>query len=121
MLGVESKNILFTSGGTEANNLAVFGVAAARHKIGTKIVTSKIEHPSVPEAFRKLEIDGFNVEYLDVDSEGRVDLDMLRNVLDDETILISVMHVNNETGVIQPIEEIREIMLEKSTLCTSSY
>ena len=70
MLGVESKNILFTSGGTEANNLAVFGVAAARHKIGTKIVTSKIEHPSVLEAFRKLEIDGFNVEYLDVDSEG---------------------------------------------------
>ena len=58
MLGVESKNILFTSGGTEANNLAVFGVAAARHKIGTKIVTSKIEHPSVLEAFRKLEFDG---------------------------------------------------------------
>ena len=114
MLGVESKNILFTSGGTEANNLTVFGVVAARHKIGTKIVTSKIEHPSVLEAFRKLEIDGFNVEYLDVDSEGRVDLDMLRNVLDDETILISVMHVNNETGVIQPIEEIREIMLEKA-------
>ena len=113
MLGVESKNILFTSGGTEANNLAAFGVAAARHKIGTKIVTSKIEHPSVLEAFRKLEIDGFNVEYLDVDSEGRVDLDMLRNVLDDETILISVMHVNNETGVIQPIEEIREIIWPK--------
>ena len=127
MLGVESKNILFTSGGTEANNLAVFGVAAARHKIGTKIVTSKIEHPSVLEAFRKLEIDGFNVEYLDVDSEGRVDLDMLRNVLDDETILISVMHVNNETGVIQPIEEIREIMLEKApyahlhTDCVQSF
>ena len=111
MLGVESKNILFTSGGTEANNLAVFGVAAARHKIGTKIVTSKIEHPSVLEAF----------------SEGRVDLDMLRNVLDDETILISVMHVNNETGVIQPIEEIREIMLEKApyahlhTDCVQSF
>lgn len=127
MLGVESKNILFTSGGTEANNLAVFGVAAARHKIGTKIVTSKIEHPSVLEAFRKLEIDGFNVEYLDVDSESRVDLDMLRNVLDDETILISVMHVNNETGVIQPIEEIREIMLEKApyahlhTDCVQSF
>ena len=117
MLGVESKNILFTSGGTEANNLAVFGVAAARHKIGTKIVTSK-NRTSVCtlRAFRKLEIDGFNVEYLDVDSEGRVDLDMLRNVLDDETILISVMHVNNETGVIQPIEEIREIMLEKAPL-----
>ena len=127
MLGVESKNILFTSGGTEANNLTVFGVVAARHKIGTKIVTSKIEHPSVLEAFRKLEIDGFNVEYLDVDSEGRVDLDMLRNVLDDETILISVMHVNNETGVIQPIEEIREIMLEKApyahlhTDCVQSF
>lgn len=127
MLGVESKNILFTSGGTEANNLAVFGVATALHKIGTKLVTSKIEHPSVLESFRKLESDGFTVEYLDVDSEGRVDLDMLRSVLDDETILVSVMHVNNETGVIQPIEEIRDIMLEKApsahlhTDCVQSF
>lgn len=127
MLGVESKNILFTSGGTEANNLAVFGVATALHKIGTKLVTSKIEHPSVLESFRKLESDGFTVEYLDVDSDGRVDLDMLRSVLDNETILVSVMHVNNETGVIQPIEEIRDIMREKApsahlhTDCVQSF
>lgn len=128
MLGVESKNILFTSGGTEANNLAVFGVAAARHKIGTKnCYEQKSNIRLYLKQFRKLEIDGFNVEYLDVDSEGRVDLDMLRNVLDDETILISVMHVNNETGVIQPIEEIREIMLEKApyahlhTDCVQSF
>lgn len=113
-LGVQSKNILFTSGGTEANNMAVFGVARARHKIGTKIVTSKIEHPSVIEAFRHLESEGYDVKYIDVNSEGIIDLDMLYYVLDNETTLISIMHVNNETGVIQPIDEVRKIMLERA-------
>ncbi len=113
-LGVDSKNILFTSGGTEANNTAIFGVANARHKIGTRVVTSKAEHPSVLEAFRHLESQGFTVEYIDVDSDGIIDLDMLYDFLDKETTLISIMHVNNETGVIQPIEKVKEIMLEKS-------
>lgn len=127
MLGVESKNILFTSGGTEANNTAVFGVANARHKIGTKVVTSKIEHPSVLEAFRKLESDGFTVEYIDVDSDGIIDLDMLEEHLDNETTLVSVMHVNNETGMMQPIEKIKELMTKKSpnaylhTDCVQSF
>lgn len=113
-LGVDSKNILFTSGGTEANNAAIFGVANARHKIGAKVVTCKTEHPSVLESFRYLESQGFTVEYIEVNKDGIVDLDMLYEFLDMETTLISVMHVNNETGVIQPIEKIREIMLEKS-------
>ncbi len=115
MLGVESRNILFTSGGTEANNTAVFGAARAKIKTGKKLITTRIEHPSVMEAFKRLEReDGFSVEYLGVDSEGIVDLDMLSNVIDDETTLVSVMHVNNETGVIQPIEKIKEIINEKA-------
>ncbi len=113
-LGVGSKNILFTSGGTEANNTAILGVANARHKIGTRIVTCKTEHPSVLEPFRFLESTGFTVEYIDVDKDGIIDLDMLYDFLSNETTLISVMHVNNETGVIQPIDKIREIMLERS-------
>lgn len=114
MLGVDSKNILFTSGGTEANNTAIFGVAKARHKIGTKLVTSTIEHPSVLESFRHLESEGFTVAYVDVNREGILDLDMLEYFLDNDTTLVSIMHVNNETGVIQPIERIKEIMLEKA-------
>ena len=114
MLGADEKNILFTSGGTEANNMAVFGVANARGKLGNKLITSKIEHPSVLEAFRKLEKDGFDVEYADVDADGIIDLDALENMIDDSTILVSVMHVNNETGVIQPIEKIKEIIKRKA-------
>jgi cysteine desulfurase len=114
MLGVDSKNILFTSGGTEANNMAIFGVAKARHKIGMKLLTSTIEHPSVLEAFRHLESEGFTVSYVDVNSKGVLDLDMLEYFLDNETTLVSIMHVNNETGVIQPIEKIKKIMLEKA-------
>lgn len=114
MLGVDSKNILFTSGGTEANNTAIFGVARARHKIGTKVITSKIEHPSVLETFRQLESIGFTVEYIDVNRDGLVDMDMLYDFLDEETTLVSVMHVNNETGVIQPIREIEDIILKKA-------
>lgn len=113
-LGVNEKNILFTSGGTEANNTVILGTATARHKIGKRLVTSKIEHPSVLEAFYKLENDGFSVDYIDVDSDGRVDLDMLRRCLNTETTLVSIMHVNNETGVVQPIEDIKRIVLEKA-------
>lgn len=114
MLGVNSKNILFTSGGTEANNTAIFGAAEARRKLGTKLITSSIEHPSVLEAFRRLERLGFDVEYIGADKDGTVDVDALEQAADDNTVLVSVMHVNNETGVIQPIEIIREIINKKS-------
>ncbi len=113
-LGVEAKNILFTSGGTEANNTAIFGVAEARKKTGKRIITSSIEHPSVLEAFRHLESEGFDVKYVGVKEDGIIDLDELDNYLNNETTIVSIMHVNNETGVIQPIEKIKEIMLKKA-------
>ncbi len=116
-LGVNSKNIYFTSGGTEANNLAVFGTANALKRRGNRIITSQIEHPSVLEAFKKLERDGFDVCYIDVDSEGVIDLDRLSDALTEDTILVSIMHVNNETGVIQPINEITRLVREKSPNC----
>ncbi len=114
MLGVNEKTILFTSGGTEANNTAIFGAAYAQKKLGTKLITTKIEHPSVLQAFKKLENDGFTVKYLDVMSDGRISLDALREAADKETTLVSIMHVNNETGVIQPVNEIKEILKAQS-------
>lgn len=117
ILGVNEKNIYFTSGGTEANNLAVLGTADALKKRGRRVITTKIEHPSVLESFKKLERDGFDVIYLDVTSEGIVDISHLSDELTDDTILISVMHVNNETGVIQPISEISKLIREKSPNC----
>ncbi len=109
MIGAAKKEIYFTSGGTEANNLAVFGAANAKRRTGNRVVTSKIEHPSVLEAFRKLERDGFNVVYADVAGDGRVDVGALQKQLTEDTILVSIMHVNNETGVIQPVREIARI------------
>lgn len=113
-LGADKSMIYFTSGGTEANNLAVFGTANAMKRRGNRIITSKIEHPSVLEAFKKLEKDGFDIVYLNVDSDGIVDLDCLKNSLTEDTIFVSVMHVNNETGVIQPISEISNMVREVS-------
>ncbi len=116
-LGVNPKNIYFTSGGTEANNLAILGTADALKRRGSRVITSKIEHPSVLEAFKKLERDGFDVCFIDVLSDGVIDLEKLSAALTDDTILVSVMHVNNETGVIQPIEEISRLVREKSPNC----
>lgn len=113
-LGVDAKQILFTSGGTEANNTVVFGVAKARQKIGKRVITSKIEHPSVLEAFKHLEGLGYDVKYVGVNEDGRIDIDELREYLNEETTLVSIMYVNNETGVIQPIEQVKEIILEKA-------
>lgn len=114
MLGTDEKTVFFTSGGTEANNTAVFGAAQARKKLGTKLITTKIEHPSVLEAFRQMEKQGFNVVYLDVLPDGRIDLDELRKTADKETTLVSIMYVNNETGVIQPVAEVKEILRKQS-------
>lgn len=113
-LGVNDKNILFTSGGTEANNTVIFGTAASRHKIGRRLITSKTEHPSVLEAFYQLERDGYDVQYIDAHSDGRIDLDMLEDCLNADTTLVSVMHVNNETGVIQPLADIKGLILKKA-------
>ena len=117
MLGVDKDNIYFTSGGTEANNLAILGTANALKKRGRRVITSKIEHPSVLEAFKQLESEGFDVLYADVNSDGRVDVDKFRQLVNDDTILVSVMHTNNETGVIQPISEISDIIKAQAPNC----
>ena len=117
MLGVNSKKIFFTSGGTESNNLAVYGVANSLKRRGKRVITSTIEHPSVMESFKRLENDGYDVCYLGVDKDGIVNLDDLAGMLTEDTILVSIMHVNNETGVIQPIERISAMVREKSPHC----
>lgn len=114
ILGVGAKNLLFTSGGTEANNTAIFGAARAKKKIGTRIITSATEHPSVLEPFKQLEKEGFDVVFVGSKPDGRIDMDNLSSALDENTTLVSVMRVNNETGIIQPIEEIKVLIKERA-------
>ncbi len=107
-IGVKPETIYFTSGGTESNNLAISGsVAKSRRR---HIITSKIEHPSVLEPIAKLEKDGFIIDKIGVDSEGRLILSELEQKLSDDTALVSIMQVNNETGTTQPLEEVRELI-----------
>jgi len=111
-LHVDDSCIYFTSGGTESNNWAVKGVCRANRRRGNRIITTKIEHPSVLECFKYLETEGFSPVYLDVDSDGRISIDDVRKAVDDRTILFSFILVNNETGTIQNAEEIiREVRL----------
>lgn len=104
------KNIIFTSGGTEADNLALLGTAWANKDKGKHIITTEIEHHATLHAAESLEKQGFQVTYLPVQKNGQVAIDDLRTALTDQTILVSIMMVNNETGVIQPIREIGEIL-----------
>ncbi|MDD6222056.1 MAG: cysteine desulfurase family protein [Lachnospiraceae bacterium] len=106
------KEILFTSGGTESNNTAIIGGATAASRRGNHIIVSSVEHSSVKEPFRALEERGFEVTWLPVDKNGIVDLDALKAALDDKTILVSCMAVNNEMGAVEPIEEIGRIVKE---------
>ncbi len=109
-LKVNEKEIIFTSGGTESDNLALIGAAMAYKRAGNHIITSKIEHPAILNTVKFLESEGFNVDYLDVDEKGVVKLDDLKAKLSQETILVSVMHTNNEVGSLQPVEEIAKIV-----------
>lgn len=109
LLNVGPDEIIFTSGGTEGNNLAIKGIALQHQGRGKHIITSAIEHPSVLEACRSLEDLGFEITYLPVDSEGRIHSDDVQAAIRKDTILVSIMHVNNELGTIQPIEEIGRI------------
>ncbi|UCG26869.1 MAG: cysteine desulfurase, partial [Bacteroidales bacterium] len=106
LLGSQPDEILFTSGGTESNNLAIKGYALAHKKKGNHIITSQIEHPAVTEVCRYLELHGFTVDYLPVDEYGMVNVRQLEDMIMPRTILITIMHANNEVGTIQPIEEI---------------
>ncbi|MBF2350739.1 cysteine desulfurase [Listeria welshimeri] len=108
MLGVLSEEIIFTSGGSEGNNLAIKGLAYSYKNRGNHIITSRIEHPSVRMVMEELESNGFRVTYLQVNKNGVIDLEELKAALTKETILISIMGVNNEVGSIQPLQEIGE-------------
>jgi len=111
-LGAESAEICFTSGGTEADNLAVIGTARANRERGDHIITNVIEHHAVLEPCHYLEKEGFRVTYLPVDGAGLVDPDEVRNAITSSTILVSIMHANNEIGTIQPIEEVSAVCRE---------
>ena len=105
--------IYFTGGGSEADNWAIKGIASAHKNKGNHIITTKVEHHAVLHTCQYLEKHGFEVTYLDVDSEGFINLDDLRNAITDKTILVSIMFANNEIGTIQPVKEIGEICREK--------
>lgn len=114
-LGVSDEEIFFTSGGTEANNLAVFGAAHARKKRGNRIVTTAAEHSSVLESCKALEEEGFEVVYISPGADGCVSKEQLYEAIDKNTVLVSVMMVNNETGAVFPVECIREIVEQKNS------
>lgn len=105
-LGASEEEFFFTSGGTESDNTVLFGVAEARKRTGKKIITTAVEHPAILEPAKRLEAMGFTVEYIGVDRNCHLNMDQLASAIDDETILISVMGVNNEAGTILPIGEI---------------
>lgn len=113
ILNAKPEEIIFTSSGTEADNFAIKGIAYANKNKGNHIITSKIEHHAVLNTCKWLEKQGFRVTYVGVDKYGIVDLDELRDAITDKTILITIMHANNEIGTIEPIAEISEIAKEK--------
>jgi cysteine desulfurase len=115
-LGCKESEIIFTSGGTEADNLAIAGAAFANKEKGTHIVTSAIEHPAVLDTCKWLAKNGFDVTYVPVDKYGMINPKEIERTIRKDTVLVSVMHANNETGTIQPIEEIGKMCREKGIL-----
>ena len=110
------KEIVFTSGGTESINHAIKGVALANAEKGKHIITSNIEHNAVIRSLRRLKSAGFNVTSLSVDGTGRVNPQDIADALSDETVLVSIMHANNETGTLQPVEEIAQICRDRKVI-----
>ncbi|MDE5985065.1 MAG: cysteine desulfurase [Eubacterium sp.] len=106
-LGVKSEEIIFTSGGTEANNLAIFGAVKARKRLGSRIVTTAIEHESVLQSVQALEKQGFEVIWLKPDKQGNITKEQLFDAVNRDTILVSMMYINNEVGTIMPVESIK--------------
>lgn len=115
-LNCDPNEVYFTGGGSEADNWAIKGIASAHRKKGNHIITTKIEHHAVLHTCEYLEKNGFEVTYLNVDKEGFVDLEELKNAITDKTILVSIMFANNEIGTIQPVKEIGEICRERKVL-----
>jgi len=112
LIGADSREIVWTSGATESNNLAIKGIANFYHKRGKHIITLKTEHKAVLDTCRQLEREGFEVTYLEPLSNGLLDISVFKNAIRDDTILASIMHVNNEIGVIQDIQSIGDICRE---------
>ena len=116
VLGAPASSVIFSSGGTEANNTIIKGVAQARCEHGRHLVTSQIEHPAVLDACAALERQGYEVTYVPVDEHGLVDPQAVRDSLTDQTILVSIMAANNEVGTLQPIAEITGLARERGVL-----
>ncbi len=115
--GISPNEIIYTSGATEANNMALIGVAMANHKKGKHIIVSKLEHPSIYAICNYLKSIGFEISYVNNDKEGLIDFDDLKNKIREDTILVSICAVNSETGVRQPLKMIRQI-IKKENLAT---
>src|SRR5690242_1114981 len=116
LIGANAKEIIFTSGATESNNLAIKGIAEMYRERGNHIITQVTEHKAVLDTCKRLEKYGYRVTYLPVKADGLIDLEDLRRAIDDKTILVTIMYANNEIGVLQPIAEIGKICKEKSVL-----
>ncbi|HEY2908729.1 MAG TPA: aminotransferase class V-fold PLP-dependent enzyme, partial [Gemmataceae bacterium] len=116
LIGASAKEIIFTSGATESNNLAIKGVAAMYKKKGNHIITQATEHKAVLDTCKRLERDGFQVTYLPVDKYGQVHAEQIRAALTDKTVLVSIMAANNEIGTLQPIKAIGKLCKEKGIL-----
>lgn len=110
LLKCDVKNLYFTSGGTESDNMSLIGVAMANQRRGKHLITTKIEHPAILKTMKYLEEQGFSVSYLSVDRSGRISLEELKNSIQPDTILVSIMHTNNEIGSLQPIAQIGELI-----------
>jgi cysteine desulfurase len=116
LIGASSKEIIFTSGATESDNLAIKGVAEMYREKGNHIITQSTEHKAVLDSCKRLEKHGFRVTYLPVQKDGRIDLDELKRAMDDKTILVTIMAANNEIGVLQPLREIGALCHERGVL-----
>ncbi|MCE0455080.1 cysteine desulfurase [Staphylococcus haemolyticus] len=116
LLNAKPSEVIFTSGATESNNTAIKGLVYANEHLGNHIITTKIEHHSVLHVFEQLEKEGYDVTYLDVDDTGAIDLDQLKETLTNDTILVSIMFVNNEVGTVEPMYDIEDIVSESNAL-----
>lgn len=117
IIGCDNGEIIWTSGGSESNNLAISGYVGAYKKTGNRIITTLIEHPSVYKVFKKYEDEGLDVVYLKVDKHGQINIDELKNSINDKTILVSIMYVNNEIGAVQRIDEIGHLIKSINPNC----